>query len=135
MRTYELVVIFRPELDEEGLDGLVSTFREVIVGSGGEPVTLEHMGRRRLAYPIQKLTEGHYVLMYANLDQASMSELERRLKLSDDVLRYLLIRMEDEAAAELQAQVASAQEAPQAEEVVEEPEVAPTEASEESAEE
>ncbi len=135
MRTYELVVIFRPELDEEGLDGLVSTFREVIVGSGGEPVTLEHMGRRRLAYPIQKLTEGHYVLMYANLDQTSMSELERRLKLSDDVLRYLLIRMEDEAAAELQAQVASAQEAPQAEEVVEEPEVAPAEASEESAEE
>lgn len=95
MRTYELVVILQPNLDEEELDAAVGTLRQVVVDNGGEIVRIESMGRRRLAYEIRKHSEGHYVLMYLNMERPTILEVERRLKLSDDVIRYLLVRMEE----------------------------------------
>jgi small subunit ribosomal protein S6 len=126
LRTYELVVIVQPDLEDEALDAVVGNFKQVVVDNGGEIVRIESMGRRRLAYPIQKRTEGHYVLMYLNLERATIQELDRRLKLSDDVLRYLLVRMdemltpepevvEEPAAVEAQAEPDTAVEATDAE--------------------
>ncbi len=100
MRTYELVVILQPNLEEEALDAAVGAFRQVVVDNGGEIVRIESMGRRRLAFPIRKYTEGHYVLMYLNLERATIQELERRLKLSDDAIRYLLVRLDEEMTPE-----------------------------------
>ncbi len=95
MRTYELVLVVQPGMDEEGFDAFVSTLTGMVTDEGGQIVDVEHMGRRRLAYPIKKITEGHYVLLHLNLETPALVELERRLKLSEDVLRYLVIRMDE----------------------------------------
>ena len=97
LRTYELVFIAQPDLEEEALNALVDRIQEVMVENGGEVQKIEHMGRRKLAYAIDKRTEGHYVLVQAGLDHAAIVELERSLKLSEDVIRHLLVRMEDTA--------------------------------------
>jgi len=95
LRTYELVLVVQPGMDEEGFDAFVSTLTGMVTDEGGQIVDVEHMGRRRLAYPIKKITEGHYVLLHLNLETPALVELERRLKLSEDVLRYLVIRMDE----------------------------------------
>jgi ribosomal protein S6 len=94
LRTYELVLIAQPELDVEGLDALVDSIQQVIADNGGEVMKVERMGKRKLAYSIEKHFEGHYVLLHTALERPIMLELERRLKLSEDVLRYLLVRLD-----------------------------------------
>jgi small subunit ribosomal protein S6 len=95
VRTYELVFVAQPELDEDGLKALVESVQQVMIDSGGEIVKIEEMGRRRLAYPIRKHREGHYTLMHAKLERPAIMELERSLKLSEDVLRHLLVRLDE----------------------------------------
>ena len=95
MRTYELVFIAQPDLEEDGLNALVERVQQVTVENGGEIQKTEHMGRRRLAYPIDKRTEGHYVLVHASLELTAIRELERSLRLSEDVLRHMLVRLEE----------------------------------------
>ncbi len=94
MRIYELLYIIQPELDEEALANLVSAIQEAITANGGEILDLEEMGKRRLAYPINHLLEGFYVLLHARMSQEAIDALERALLLSEDVLRYLLIKVE-----------------------------------------
>ena len=96
LRAYELVYIVQPGLDEEGLDELMQGFDSVVTKGGGEVLRSTVMGRRGLAYPIKNQTEGQYILLQATMDGPIMSELERRLKLSEDVLRHLLVRVEEE---------------------------------------
>ena len=96
MRTYELMCIVQPELDEEGMADLNARVAEVITGFGGEVLSTEILGRRRLAFPIRKKIEGVYVLTYANMDAAGMAELQRRLRLMEEVIRYLIVRPEED---------------------------------------
>ena len=97
MRNYELVFIAQPGLDEEGLNGLVNRVQQVMLDHGGQALSVEQMGRRKLAYPIKKHHDGTYVLIHAGLEQVAIAELERSLKLSEDVLRYMLV-LSDEIA-------------------------------------
>jgi small subunit ribosomal protein S6 len=92
---YELLFIAQPNLDEEALNALVSRVQQVITDNQGQIIKVEQMGRRKLAYPIKKYREGSYVLVQANLERAAMAELERTLKLSEDVLRHLLVRLDE----------------------------------------
>lgn len=96
MRTYELMCIVQPELDEEGMAALNARIAEVITGGGGQVISAEVLGRRRLAFPVRKKTEGVYVLTYANMDTPCMAELERRLRLTEEIIRYLIVRPEDD---------------------------------------
>ncbi len=95
MPAYELLFIAQPNLDEEALNALVSRVQQVITDNQGQIIKVEQMGRRKLAYPIKKYREGSYVLVQANLERAAMAELERTLKLSEDVLRHLLVRLDE----------------------------------------
>ena len=93
MRGYELMYIISPEKDEEGIASLVARVNETIETLGGkveEVVQTEPWGRRRLAYPIQHFEEGYYVLTYFSAEAGRLAELERVLRLSDGILRYLL---------------------------------------------
>lgn len=96
MRTYELMFIVRPELEEEAVDALVERVQQIMTANGGQVEKVDRMGRRRLAYPIQKHREGHYVLIHAGLEREAMAELERNLKLSEDVIRHLLVRVDED---------------------------------------
>ena len=99
LRTYELMYIAQPDLDEEGLEAVLAQMLGIITDNGGELVRTEHMGKRRLAYPIRRHSQGYYELVYANLEHTAIAELERGLKLSEDVIRHLLIRLDEEMEA------------------------------------
>lgn len=94
MRTYELMYIIDPRVSEEEADGVNDTVRKLVTDNGAEITREESWGRRKLAYPIEKQTEGRYMLLYLHADKAfhGVAEVERRLEQSDKVLRYLTVR-------------------------------------------
>ena len=91
MRTYEVLFILSPQVAEEEATALISDFRGVAERNGATLKNEEAWGRRRLAYPIQKFTEGNYHLFVFESD-GSMSELDRRMKNSDRILRHMIVR-------------------------------------------
>ena len=95
MRNYEFTFIIHPDVEDEGITGITEKVSQFITEGGGQVTNADHWGRRRLAYPIQKQKEGYYVLMQIQLDPKSLGELERKLKLTEEVIRYLLVRVED----------------------------------------
>lgn len=95
MRNYELMYIQRPELEEEKRTSNTERFNAIITNSGGEIENSEDMGKRRLAYEIDKNREGYYVLTNFKAEPEAVSELERIMKISDDVIRYLIVREDD----------------------------------------
>lgn len=91
MRTYEVLFILSPQVTEEEATALIDDFRAVAQKNGATIKNEEAWGRRRLAYPIQKFTEGNYHLFV--LESAdSLSELDRRMKNAESVLRHLIVR-------------------------------------------
>ena len=95
MRTYELLAIVQPDLEEKALNAVVDSIKQVMLDNGGEILFAEVLGKRRFAYVIKRRLDGFYVLVQANLEPAALIELERMLKLSEDVLRHLLVRMDE----------------------------------------
>lgn len=93
LRDYELVVIISPEVTEENIGGVNDRIGQWITGGGGEVGNVNVWGRRRLAYPIRDFREGTYVVSQFRMEPQATGELERSLKLSEDVLRYLLVRL------------------------------------------
>jgi small subunit ribosomal protein S6 len=93
LRDYELVVIISPEVPEENLSTVTDRVGQWIANGGGEVTNVNVWGRRRLAYSIRDFREGTYVAYQFRMVPQATAELERSLKLSEDVLRYLLVRM------------------------------------------
>jgi len=94
MRDYELTLIFHPDVgDEAGQDALLEKIKGQIAAAGGQDVQVEPWGRRPLAYPIKKVTEGYYFLIRMQFPPQAVSELERALRLTEPVLRFLLMRV------------------------------------------
>ncbi|PMQ02519.1 MAG: 30S ribosomal protein S6 [Dictyoglomus sp. NZ13-RE01] len=91
MRSYELMCLIRPELTEQELQNLSQELQNEMQGLGGEVENVDVWGKRTLAYPIKKRKEGYYIVYNFKFPQTQLKELERRLKLKEDVLRYLLI--------------------------------------------
>ena len=98
MPSYELTYVLRP-LDDAALSAINERINTTIASSGGQIVARNDWGKRRLAYPIKKITEGIYVSLQVNLPQTAVRPIERALQLSDDVLRYLVIRIDELQAA------------------------------------
>ena len=92
MRDYEFVYIVSPEVEEEDFEKVTARVGQMIVDGGGEVVRLESWGRRRLAYPIRKFREGHYVVAHIQMDPEAISGLKDRLGLTEEVIRYLLVK-------------------------------------------
>ncbi len=92
MHQYELVTILSPQLGEEELPAAVERINNFVVSRGGEISAVDQWGRRRLAYPIERFTEGNYVVTQLTLDATRAAELEANLRISEDVIRHLLVR-------------------------------------------
>jgi len=86
--------VIRPDLNEESTKEAVEKFQNVITANGGEITKVEEMGKRRLAYEIQGYHEGVYVLIYFQAEPQVVAELERNLKISDAIIRYLIVKDE-----------------------------------------
>ena len=91
---YELVFIVHPEVADEALDPIISNVTQYVTGKKGTVIEVARWGRKRLAYPIKHLMEGNYVLIRFNLDPAANKELETNLKISEKIIRYLLIKVD-----------------------------------------
>src|SRR5580692_3570612 len=95
-RTYEIMFIVRPDVEEADLDKLVEGFSANVVSGGGEVKSVERMGRRRLAYTVRKFNDGFYVLMNVAIAGTGVLELERRLRVSEPVIKFITVRMDEE---------------------------------------
>ncbi len=95
MRDYELVAIISPEVDEEGMSKIMDRVTESINSRGGVVEETKKWGKRRLAYPIKKFMEGDYFLTRFKLMPKSVKELEGEISASEDILRYLVVKLGD----------------------------------------
>lgn len=94
VRDYELVFIIAPVVEDENVQEIVDKVKAWIQAEGGEVTEVNLWGRRKLAYPIQRFSEGTYVLLNARLKPTALGELERNIKLDTSIIRYLLVRVE-----------------------------------------
>ena len=93
LQDYELVYIVSPELVDEALESRVESISQFITGRDGVISDVEKWGKKKLAYPIQHNLEGNYVLTRFKISPARCKELEANLKISEEILRHLLVRL------------------------------------------
>src|ERR1700746_2553233 len=87
--------IFRPDVVEEDADKLIAGFTATVTNGGGVVKSVDKMGRRKLAYMVRKFNDGNYVLMTIEANGAVVLELERRLRVSEPVIKFLTVRMDE----------------------------------------
>jgi small subunit ribosomal protein S6 len=92
LRKYEVVYVLRPDLDEEKNAALVEKFKDLIESQGGEIIKIDKWGKRRLAYEVKDLREGVYILVHMNAEPKVATELDRIFKITDEVLRHIIVR-------------------------------------------
>jgi len=95
MRKYELALIIRPNVEEEGQQAIVDRLSGMVTGQGGQIEKVETWGRRRLAYPIKKVNEGIYYFIQGQFPTSVLPELDRTIKLTEDILRHMVVRMDE----------------------------------------
>ena len=95
-RTYEIMFIVRPDVEEAELDKLIEGFSANVTDGGGEVKSVEKMGRRRLAYTVRKFNDGFYVLLTVAAAGSLIAEIERRLRVSEQVIKFITVRMDEE---------------------------------------
>ncbi len=101
IRNYEIMFIVDPNMPEDEIDQLNSQVETLVTDGGGKVESIEKLGRRKLAYEIQRQTDGFYVLFNVAADGDIVKEVERRFRVMDSVLRYLTVRI-DEAEKKLE---------------------------------
>jgi len=99
MRAYELMVIVDGTADDAGVEAAVNRIGEQVTAKRGEIKTTERWGRRRFAYEIDHKTDGFYVVFEILAEAGALDDLERQLRLADEIVRHKLIRLPDREAA------------------------------------
>ncbi len=95
-RTYELMFIVRPDMTEEDQDKLISTLETAVTSSGGVVKNVEKMGKRRLAYIVRRFHDGLFILLTFEGSGGLVHELERRLRVTEPVIKFLSVRIDEE---------------------------------------
>ena len=94
LRHYETMFILKPTLSDEEKETIVESIKNTIVQNGGEVVTLDNIGIRELAYPINKFERGHYYIIYYKAPAKAVLELERQMRYNEDLLRFMSVKYE-----------------------------------------
>ena len=94
MNKYESVIIINPSVDEEGIKSLVQKFTDLI-NTDGKLEKADELGRKKLAYEIQKNTEGFYVVYYFEANPSLISELERIYRITDEIIKFMTVKVEE----------------------------------------
>lgn len=92
MNKYECLYIVNPSLEDEPRKAVIERFTGLVTANGGTVDDVDEWGKRRLAYPIQDLNEGYYVLMHFSSESEFPRELERNFRIHENIMRYLVIR-------------------------------------------
>ena len=98
MRTYELMFVVDPRVADEDVVTMTNDYKTMITNAGSQITSEENWGRRKLAYPIEKLTEGKYVFLGVTSQdgKTSLAEVEHRMRQNDKILRYLTVRTDED---------------------------------------
>ncbi len=96
MRTYEVMFIVRPDVVDEELDKLISTLEGNVTTAGATVKNIERMGKRRLAYTVRKFNDGMYILFTVEGGGKSIGEIERRLRVTEPVIKFITVRTDEE---------------------------------------
>lgn len=94
LENYELMYILRPDLGEEMVDQAIAKYQNLLREQGAEDIEIQHRGKRRLAYEIQRQREGVYIQMNYKAPGSHVAPIERSMRLSEDVIRYLTLKQE-----------------------------------------
>lgn len=92
MNKYETMYILNPSLEDERREAIIQRFADIVKADGGEVESIDEWGKRKLAYPINYIPEGYYVLMNFSADSNVPAELERNYRIVEDVMRHVIIR-------------------------------------------
>ena len=95
MRDYELMVVLDPNLDDAAIEALNTRIQSMVTQRGGTIERVDSWGRRRLAYPIGRYRDGVYIVSRFSMPPNAAAEVERALKLTESVIRHLLVRAEE----------------------------------------
>ena len=95
MRKYEVAFIAQADLDEAALNSLLDKAKGWIAAAGGEITQVDLWGRRKMAYPIHKQTEGQYVFIQTQMTANATREIERSLRLTEQIIRFMIIRTDE----------------------------------------
>ena len=95
-RVYEVMFIVRPDVTEEDTDKLIAGFTTTVTNGGGTVKVVDKMGRRKLAYMVRRFNDGNYVLMTIEAGGPVVLELERRLRVTEPVIKFITVRMDEE---------------------------------------
>ena len=98
-RTYEVMYIVDPDTDDEKIGKLNDAVGKLVTKQGGSVVRMDDIGRKRMAYQIQKKQEGYYVLFEIEGSGQEIAELERRMRVNDMIIRYITVRVDEERKA------------------------------------
>ena|SRR5438067_9242676 len=98
MRTYEVMFIVRPDMADEEVDRLISTLETQVGAAQGTVKGVERMGKRRLAYVVRGFQDGNYILLTVEGGGPVIHELERRLRVTEPVIKFLTVRVDEEQA-------------------------------------
>lgn len=114
MRTYELMFVVDPRVADEDVVAMTSEYKNMITASGAQITAEENWGRRKLAFPIDKLNEGKYVLLYVGSEtgKSALPEVEHRMRQNDKILRYLTVRTDEDLKRAARRQPAAGAAAP-----------------------
>ncbi len=99
MRKYETLLLFSPELASENLQEILENLKGVVEREQGSILTLDDWGMRDLAYMVRKQTRGHYVRLEYALPPAGVAELERIVRITDGILKFVSVKLADKSAA------------------------------------
>src|ERR1700743_380870 len=95
-RSYEIMFIVRPDVEDAEIDKIVETFSGYVTQGGGTVRSTEKMGRRRLAYTVKKFNDGFYILLIVGAAASAIAEIERRLRVSEQVIKFITVRTDEE---------------------------------------
>ena len=95
-RSYEVMFIVRPDMEEADVDKLIAGLEQTITNGGGSVKSLEKLGRRKLSYLVRKFSDGNYILLIINADGVLVAEVERRLRVTEPVIKFITVRMDEE---------------------------------------
>jgi small subunit ribosomal protein S6 len=92
--SYELVYIVNPNISEDTLPEAINKVTEIVKKGGGNVTEVTQWGRKRLAYPIKRFSEGNYILAKVEMETPSVRKIEASLRMNDDVLRHIVIKQD-----------------------------------------
>ncbi|WP_067840414.1 30S ribosomal protein S6 [Amphibacillus sediminis] len=96
MRNYEIMYIIRPNIEDEAKTAVIERFNSILTENGAEDIKVDEKGKKRLAYEINDFRDGYYVVLNFKGDEKAINEFDRLAKFSDDIIRHIAIREDDQ---------------------------------------